>query len=453
MNCIKCGAPVQKNHVCSGCGVNERFYKKAYNTAFYYYNCGLEKAQVRDLSGAIEDLKIALKYKKELTDARNLLGLVYYEMGEMVPALSEWVLSLHFQPEDNIAKEYVEYIQNNPTRLENVNQVVKKYNQTLTYAKQNNEDMALIQLKKVLSLNPNFVVGHLLLALLYIKTGTPEKARKPLEKVLKIDAHNITALRYMNELNMNGTKQEEHVEEVKKVDTRVNTKPIGQYKEPSSGVHNLIYIVVGAAIAAVAMWFLVIPSIKSSINEEAKSNQAAITEELQAKEAALTTANEKNDSLTTTNKKLKAKLEKYEGDGAKSVYDKLLLASQYYSDNDKVSAAEQLMDITESDLTTDTAKEVYQTLADNTLEYASNSLFNQGWNKYNVGLYDEALEILTNSYKMNKENVESLYFIARCYDRKGDVKNAKKYYNKIIADFPDSSRASKAQEYLQYLGQ
>ena len=453
MNCIKCGAPVPNNHICSGCGVDISFYKKAYNTANYYYNCGLEKAQVRDLSGAIEDLKIALKYKKELTDARNLLGLVYYEMGEVVSALSEWVLSLHFQPEENIAKEYVEYIQNNPTRLENVNQVVKKYNQTLTYAKQNNEDMALIQLKKVLSLNPNFVVGHLLLALLYIKAETPEKARKPLEKVLKIDAHNITALRYMNELNMNGAKATEKIEETKKVDTRINAKPVGEYKEPSSGMHNFIYIFVGAAIAVVAMWFLVIPSIKSSITEEAKGSQATLTEELQAKETALTTAEEKNKSLTATNKELKAELEKYQGDNAKSIYDKLLLASQYYADNDRVSAAEQLVDIKESDLQTDTAKQIYQDLAENTLEYASQSLFNQGWNQYNIGQYDEALTILKKSYKMNNDNVESLYFIARCYDRKGDSKNAKKYYNKIIADFPGTSRASKAQEYLQYLEQ
>lgn len=337
MNCIKCGAPVQKDQVCTGCGVHMSFYKKAYNTANYYYNCGLEKAQVRDLTGAIEDLKIALKYKKDLTDARNLLGLVYYEMGELVLALSEWVLSLHFQPEDNIAKEYVEYIQHNPTRLENVNQVVKKYNQTLTYARQNNEDMALIQLKKVLSLNPNFVSGHLLLALLYIKTGTPEKAKKPLEKVLKIDAHNITALRYMNELNQNSGKLAEKEEETKKVDTRVNAKPVGEYKEPVSGMRNLVYIFIGAVIAVVAMWFLVIPSMKDAVREQAKKEQATVAEELTAKKTALASAEEENKTLKATNKSLQKQLEKYEADGSKSIYDKLLLASQYYYENDRVA--------------------------------------------------------------------------------------------------------------------
>ena len=37
---------------------------------------------MRDLSGAVIQLKKALKYNKCHKDARNILGLVYYEMGE-----------------------------------------------------------------------------------------------------------------------------------------------------------------------------------------------------------------------------------------------------------------------------------------------------------------------------------------------------------------------------------
>ena len=57
-----------------------------------YYNDALEKAGVRDLSGAIESLKISLRFNKLNIDARNLLGLIYYEMGEVVTALTEWVI-------------------------------------------------------------------------------------------------------------------------------------------------------------------------------------------------------------------------------------------------------------------------------------------------------------------------------------------------------------------------
>lgn len=55
-------------------------------------------------------------------EARNLLGLVYFEMGETVDALSEWVISKNLQPEKNIADAYIEAVQNSPSQLENLNQ-------------------------------------------------------------------------------------------------------------------------------------------------------------------------------------------------------------------------------------------------------------------------------------------------------------------------------------------
>ena len=45
-----------------------------------YYNRGLEMAKERNLSGAARFLKRALQFNKYHTDARNLLGLIFYEM-------------------------------------------------------------------------------------------------------------------------------------------------------------------------------------------------------------------------------------------------------------------------------------------------------------------------------------------------------------------------------------
>lgn len=453
MDCLKCGTPLENNETCSSCGVPARFYKKANNTAYYYYNSGLEKAQIRDLSGAIEDLKIALKYKKDLTDARNLLGLVYYEMGEMVLAISEWVVSLHLQGENNVAQQYVTYIQDNPSRLENVNQVVKKYNQTLTYARQNNEDMALIQLKKVLSLNPNFVNGHLLLALLYIRSDAPDKAKKAIEKVLKIDAHNITALRYMGELNGISGKTAEKEEDTKKVDMRVNAKPVGKYKEPVSSMRGLFYIFTGAIIAIVAMWFLVVPSMKEQISEEVQKNYTAVSEELSVRKTELKKLQEENKTLKATNEKNQSELKKYRADGTKNVYDKLLIALQLDSKNDSVQVMEQLVSIKESDLKTSTAKSIYKELKEKHFANASRTLYSQGWSQYNVGRYEEGLPLLKQAYEMNKDNYEALYFLARSYDRLGKVKEAKKYYEELIVKFPDTVSGKQAVDYLKQLPQ
>ena len=79
-------------------------------------------------------------------------------------------------------------VQSNASRLETINQTIKKYNQALAYCMQDSKDLARIQLKKVLSLNPKFVRAHQLLALLYIDMEQWDKAKRELEKCLKIDA-------------------------------------------------------------------------------------------------------------------------------------------------------------------------------------------------------------------------------------------------------------------------
>ena len=90
MKCVKCGHNVGNDGFCTGCGFENKHIKKAYNTANYYYNLGLEKANMRDLSGAAACLEKALTYNKSQKDARNLLGLIYYQMGEAGKAYIQW---------------------------------------------------------------------------------------------------------------------------------------------------------------------------------------------------------------------------------------------------------------------------------------------------------------------------------------------------------------------------
>ena len=68
-----------------------------------------------------------------------------------------------------------------------------------SYCYQDSKDLARIQLKKVLSDHPNFVQGHLLLALLYMDMKEWEKARKELNRCLRIDRAN-TCLLYTSAL-------------------------------------------------------------------------------------------------------------------------------------------------------------------------------------------------------------------------------------------------------------
>ena len=178
MFCYHCGRQLSEHDFCTACGADVYLYKKIMHVSNMYYNEGLEKAGVRDLSGAITSLRQSLKFNKNNIEARNLLGLVYYETGEVVAALSEWVISKNLRPEKNIADDYIDRLQSNAARLESMNQTIKKYNQAYAYCLQDSKDLAIIQLKKVLSLNPRFVRAHQLLALLYMDSESGRELRE-----------------------------------------------------------------------------------------------------------------------------------------------------------------------------------------------------------------------------------------------------------------------------------
>lgn len=281
MKCFNCGADLKDTDYCNNCGADVKLYRRMLRLSNAYYNEGLEKAKVRDLSGAIVSLRQSLKINKRNTDARNLLGLVYFEMGEVIDALSQWIISRSFQSQDNLADDYIEAVQKNPARLETINTTIRKYNQSLVYCGQGSYDLAIIQLKKVLSINMNLLKGHQLLALLYMKNRNYGKARAELKRVLAIDSTNTKALLYMKELDAvagkPSSKEPENKSKNKAMSVNKDSiaytvgnetiiQPAGV--RDNFGLHSVINVLIGLAIGAAVMWFLVFPAQQKMTNDE-----------------------------------------------------------------------------------------------------------------------------------------------------------------------------------------
>ena len=54
MRCYKCGATLTASDRCPQCKADVSVYKRAAKASNAYYNLGLAKAKVRDLTGAAE---------------------------------------------------------------------------------------------------------------------------------------------------------------------------------------------------------------------------------------------------------------------------------------------------------------------------------------------------------------------------------------------------------------
>lgn len=423
-----------------------RLYSRMLQLSNAYYNEGLEKAQVRDLTGAVSSLRQSLKINKKNTQARNLLGLVYFEMGEVVEALSQWIISRSFQSQKNQADYYIEAVQNNPARLETINTTIKKYNQSLLYCEQGSYDLAVIQLKKVLSMNMNLLKGHQLLALLYMKMENYGRARAELKRVLAIDRTNTRALRYMKELDAAAGRQEKPEKEEQNKDAIAYTsgnetiiQPVGV--KDNSGFHSIINVIIGVAIGAAVMWFLVFPAQQKMTNDELNKAVAEYSDQVESKTAALASLQSEMDDLKKEAESASQSAE--EVSAQLGGYEALLKAYRTYTEGDSAATLEELEAIDQESLTED-GKTLYDAMFQEVGASAIEALYKSGYAAYESGDYDTAIADLGKCYELDNSQGNALYFLARAYHKSGDTENAKIYYQKVIDEQPNTKRATDA---------
>lgn len=457
MNCMKCNTPLTASDYCPKCGCHVAAQKKAAALSNLYYNQGLEKAQIRDLSGAITCLKRSLKMNKLNIQARNLLGLVYFETGEVVAALSQWVISKNMLPEGNPAVGYIDKLQKNANRLETINTSIRKYNDCLEYCRKGNEDMAKIQLKSVLANNPKLIKGYHLLALIYLHEGEYEKARKQLKAAAKIDKTNTTTLRFLKEVE-NQTGRATNLEprfRMKERDGERESARVyrssydaviqpAEYREKTI-TNTLVNLIIGLLIGAAALWFLIVPARTQKINEAANqkvveysnkmASQSAELDRLKAEmEASTESVSTANDQISQANNKTTG-------------YENLLKAWQAYTEGNYTTAANAMEGVSGENLSVE-GKAMYDTIMADIGATIQAQSKEAGIASYEAGDYEAAITSLEKALSISESDSDTMYFCARAYDRKGDKENANKWYQKIIDNFPGTNAAADSRDYL-----
>lgn len=468
MKCYRCNSTLSENNFCNSCGADVAVYKKVVRLSNAYYNMGLAKAQIRDLTGACELLRRSVRFDKRNTNARNLLGLVYYEMGEAVQALSEWVISKNLQPEKNLADDYIRRLQSNPVRLDTINQTIKKYNLALGYAKQGNDDVAVIQLKKVLNSTPNMVKGHLLLALLYMKKGDFEKAKKPVMKALKIDSNHPLARKYLkaieNELGIkNSSDREKSNREGRKVFSGdgnrtqtekeflsgydVITPQKSGYKESNSGFMTVINVIIGLVVGVAMAFFLLIPAKEKSLNaghnkEILKLNSQidALNNEKSDLEASIQALEDEKEDLSgqLANKGS-------ENDEIINDYNFLLTAVTYYNGSDYINCATSLNSIKNGERS-EAFKTLFNSLKPETYKQAAAAYYESGKTAYysagTVENWQTAIDNLQQCFNYDFMQINYLDAI----DKLGSA--YEKQYDLALSQSPDTAGSYKEKALL-----
>ena len=423
-----------------------------------YYNQGLEKAQVRDLSGAITCLKRSLKMNKLNIQARNLLGLVYFETGEVVAALSHWVISKNMMPADNPAAGYISQLQKDGNRLDEINNSIRKYNQCLEYCRSGNTDMAKMQLKKVLASNPKLIKGYHLLSLIYIHEEEYEKARRQLKTAAKIDKSNTTTLRFLKEVEEQtgrrtnleprfGMREKEREGKDGSLIYRSGNDVVIQPPEfrEKTITNTLVNLVLGLVVGAAALWFLVVPAITQNVNEAANQKVVDYSNQMATQAAELERLQEQmnasQESVDTAQSQIEA-AEKQTTD-----YENLLKAWDEYQQGNFTNAANAIAEVSSDSLSVE-GKSIYDTIMNQVGDTLKRQYRDEGINYINAGNYDAAIESLTKAINIGTQDRRSMYYLAQAYAGKGDVENAVSWYQKVVDNYPGTQNALDAQDYI-----
>lgn len=480
MNCPKCGYEMGRNRrYCDQCGADMAVAMRLYRLSNRYYNEGLAKAKVRDLSGAIMMLKKSLENNKRNIQARNLLGLVYFELGEPVAALSEWIISKHFASENNLADYFIEKVQSNPAKLDAVNQTVKKFNQALAYAKQGSDDLAMLQLRKVIGACPRYVRALQLLALLYIKNGEYEKAKRCLLRAQKTDVANTTTLSYLAKIEavLSPEGRTVHTERNEEGISYQPVAPSISIQEDKPNYIAFITFFAGILIGIAVLYWLIVPTVRADIKAEYVAKERSYGVEISGYTTTISVLESEKANLTDklakaeeTIEDLKWELDNVSEDTFDSAgYEQAVLVLLEYADLEAqikeaeeeeepyevidalVAYAEKLR-VNENGAmlrkkTADEYQKVYNEVAGKLKVYG----YDYGHDLYNKKKYEEAIKYLLATYQMGGNDEDTLYFLGRSYQRSGDEENARLYFTELVSRYPDADRANMARQVMDGL--
>lgn len=269
--------------------------RKVEITAERLFRSGLSKVEAGDLTQAAADLELAVRYDKYHMNARNLLGMVRFQTGEIGEALKQWGISEHLHTNENPASRYMDDLRGEVSLLSAMSDAVVMYNEALDLAAKGEYDFALLRLKRAVKESPSFIKAQLLLCAIYMETSAYQAALGVLDEVAKIDPLNPDAMKYRLHI---AAQQKEGAEDMT-VNIRdlsndlfvQNALPEPEMKHISSRAASrkvarsargfgmqILLLLLGLVLGIELMALLYVPGKLSSSESQARSDRMSIME-------------------------------------------------------------------------------------------------------------------------------------------------------------------------------
>jgi tetratricopeptide (TPR) repeat protein len=329
---------------------------------------------------------------------------------------------------------------------DNIRNSITLYNKALENIKMDSEDIAIIELKKAISMNPNFHEAMNLLGLCYSYTKDYQKAGEIFEKVIEAENNSVKALKYIGQINSNDStfSVQESKRNIKKSD-RIKTGKVEEpwlkdiFKLSQTSKRDIFRYIIGF-VCGMFVLFLFSSPFYFRGKPTIENNKAGNSKD------TVTAANFKEDEskiekLGEDNKKLQDELDaaKADSDYYKNTF-KIFEIDKLVSSKNYETAADRLV-LLKTFQFKSPEKEKFEALYNDVMPKAAWSVFNDGYSLMTAKKYQDALT------KLNKVQIYgnnwaymdlTLYYIGNCYKEMADSRDALAAFEKLKESYPKS---------------
>lgn len=396
-----------------------------------HYKNALNLIKNNNVSEAVKELKLSLKFHKLDTDSLNLLGLAFYLKCRFQKAEAKWRKSLEVKRKNNKAADYLELITKNDFK-----ELRKEY-QNIIFNDKVEKKIKIDFLKKVIAEHDELIEPYVLLGLLYKKEENYEEALKYFYKAYDLDKGNQTIKNYIldceeksedeNYFDLDFLSKKSSIVAASIIFTLISLLILINFSNVNSFQDNTSHTHASSN-----------PGIDSAATSAPANNSGGVADQ------NLSDTKRGKNSNIFLNLKNNSPADRRTLSNFNEFETGLSIESTLSSDRidflieDLQLSFKQLQNI----LSEEKKKEELQKYASYIEEGSEQRLFDLALNNFRSGNYEEASKMFASIYTYSEVDYlkkESLYLLSRSSEKSEQYEQAEFYYREYLKEYKDSN--------------
>jgi tetratricopeptide (TPR) repeat protein len=323
---------------------------------------------------------------------------------------------------------------------DNIKNSVILYNSAIENIGTNSEDIAVIELKKAVSINPNFYEAMNLLGLCYCYIKEYSKAVAVFRKVVEAENNSVRALKYLSALNRMDDSGNDGKKKKRKIISNITLKKvILSFLYNKNGRFDYLKYVIGFVTGGFLIFLIMFFAMEKPEEivrvEDIDAVKSRLIEEVDLYKLKYSEVNQNYQKILKDYESLEEEINYHP---AKL---KLLEIENIYLEGKYEKAADMLI-LMKNVQFREEDKNKFDLLWEKIMIEAAYVVYEEGVNLCKNEDFDNSLKKLEKVYTY-VDSIERddgvLYWSAKCYQAFGNYTKALELYNRILSDFPESS--------------